>query len=318
VVGGTGRSFSDVLHESTRTMLRSWKLGRAFGIDVFIHWSFPLILLYVLWEFGHTGPGVTAFVELLFLALFGCVLLHEYGHALMARYFGIRTRDITLYPIGGIARLERMSERPGEELAIALAGPAVNVLIAGVVGLVWWVANGFGPLHLREEIFNLYVGHPSVMLFLERLAWVNVVLVLFNLIPAFPMDGGRAFRAFLALGLGRVQATEVAVFVGAVLAGLGVLLGLAPIFVQQGPHWTLVLLSMFVFFLGQQELAMVRYRESLRHAPPIDVVPAHEFLDLSALPAEANFSGFTWDRRAGAWIEWRNGRPVHACRVEPS
>jgi Zn-dependent protease len=266
-------------------MLRSWKLGRAFGIDVYIHWSFPLILLYVLLTFWNAGLDVVIFTELVFLTLFGCVLLHEYGHALMARYFGIRTRDITLYPIGGIARLERMSERPAEELAIALAGPAVNVLIAGVLGVVLAVASRVVGLPSQQEVFDLQAGHPGVMVFLSRLVWMNIGLVVFNLIPAFPMDGGRAFRALLALGLGRLRATEIAVVVGAMLAGLGVLLGLAPLFSAQEPHYMLVLLSMFVFFLGQQELAMVRYRASFAHAEPVDVVPAHEFLDISALPA---------------------------------
>ena len=172
-------------------MSLSWKLGRIAGIDVFLHPTFLLLLLL---------PGVAERLPLL-LATFGCVLLHELGHALAARRFGIGTSDITLYPIGGVARLTRMPRAPGVELLIALAGPAVNLAIA--VGL-YPLARGGGE-------------------FLADLLAVNLVLALFNLIPAFPMDGGRVLRALLGGWIGRARATSFAAAVGRTLAvGFGV------------------------------------------------------------------------------------------------
>lgn len=171
-------------------MSLSWKLGRIAGIDVFLHPTFLLLLLL---------PGVAEHLPLV-LAAFGCVLLHEFGHALTARRFGIGTADITLYPIGGVARLTRMPRAPGVELAIALAGPAVNLAIAAALY----------PIASRDG-------------FAGELLAVNLVLALFNLIPAFPMDGGRVLRALLGGGIGRARATSIAAGVGRALAvGFGV------------------------------------------------------------------------------------------------
>ena len=152
----------------------SWKLGRVAGIDLFLHPTFLLILL----------PGMTGGLSAFFIvALFGCVVLHELGHALMARRFGIETLDITLYPIGGVARLQRMPRAPGAELLIALAGPAVNfAIVAGLLGLE---LLGIGGME----------SDSSLGAFLAGLMLVNLILGLFNLIPAFPMDGGRVLRA---------------------------------------------------------------------------------------------------------------------------
>ncbi len=169
----------------------SWSLGRIAGIDVFLHPTFLLLLLL---------PGVIEHLPLV-LATFGCVLLHELGHALAARRFGIGTADITLYPIGGVARLTRMPRAPGVELLIALAGPAVNLAIAAVL---------LPLVHARSG-------------FLAELLLVNLVLALFNLIPAFPMDGGRVLRALLGGWIGRARATSFAAAVGRTLAvGFGV------------------------------------------------------------------------------------------------
>jgi Zn-dependent protease len=178
----------------------SWKLGRIAGIDVFLHPTFFLILLL---------PGVAANLPLV-LALFGCVLLHEYGHALTARKFGIGTVDITLYPIGGVARLVRMPRAPGAELLIALAGPAVNFAIASGL-LAMLSVGGLAVLSDRTQLF-----------FLELIA-INLVLGCFNLIPAFPMDGGRVLRALLSGWIGRGRATTFAASVGKALAvGFGI------------------------------------------------------------------------------------------------
>src|SRR5262245_21692738 len=170
-------------------MFRSWKLGTAFGICIYVHWSFLLLAAYILFSRGTQGGWPLALFSVLFLfAVFGCVVLHELGHALMARAFGIGTRDITLYPIGGVARLERMGEKPWEELCIALAGPAVNAVLAVILFVLGIVLVGTrswaGFLTTPEELTGL-----GGMGFLFDLLAANVVLGLFNLLPAFPMDG---------------------------------------------------------------------------------------------------------------------------------
>lgn len=221
-------------------MNNSWHLGRFAGIDVRIHWTFLLLPVWIYFSNMAAGSGaVAASVAVLFvLAIFGCVVLHEYGHALTARRFGIGTRDITLLPIGGVASLQRMPRNPWQELAIAVAGPAVNVVIA--MGL-------FLGLPLLATLF------PSDMIaFLSKLAWVNVALVVFNMIPAFPMDGGRVLRATLALAMPHAAATRVAVGVGRFAAvGLG-LLGLMT------GNLMLMLIAGFVFLAGGAELAMTQ------------------------------------------------------------
>lgn len=230
-----------------------WKLGRFFGIDVFVHATFLLLIGWVgisHWldhrNWSATLSGV-AFILLLFLF----VIMHEYGHALTARKFGIRTRDITLYPIGGVARLERMPERPIEELWVALAGPAVNVALA--IGLFGWLilTNTYEPLA------GLTVSRGS---FLERLAVVNVTLVLFNLIPAFPMDGGRVLRALLAMRMDYVKATQTAASIG---QGLAFLFGLIGLF--SNPF--LLFIAFFVWIGASQEASMVQMKYAISGIP---------------------------------------------------
>jgi len=169
-------------------MLQSWKIGRVSGIDLYLHPTFLMLMIF----FGAMQGGMEA--VLLFSATFGCVLLHELGHALMARRFGIETEDITLYPIGGVARLRRMPKAPGAELLIALAGPAVNLGIVAVLSLA------LGP-------FGALGDGGGMVAFLGSLRDINVVLAVFNLIPAFPRDGGRVLRALLSGAIGRARAT---------------------------------------------------------------------------------------------------------------
>jgi Zn-dependent protease len=228
-------------------MRLSWKMGRVAGIDVYIHATFLLVFLFA----GEFGAGAVRAIEsiLVISAVFACVLLHELGHALMARRFGIGTVDITLYPIGGVARLQRMPRAPGAELLIALAGPAVNFAIAlmvcGLMELAW-----------------LTLGWPwNFDSFLFQLCLINLGLGIFNLIPAFPMDGGRVLRALLSSGLGRVKATQIASTVGQILAVTLVVLAY---------HWTghvsgvHLALAAFVFFAARSEEAQVRYEERRR------------------------------------------------------
>jgi Zn-dependent protease len=226
-------------------MRLSWKLGQVAGIDLFVHATF--LLVFLVFPPVFPGGSLSPLNVLVVFSVFGCVLLHELGHALMARRYGIGTRDITLYPIGGVARLERMPRAPGAELLIALAGPAVNfVLAAALLPILFFVGEGSG-----------FMSIPGV--FLETLLSVNLVLGLFNLIPAFPMDGGRVLRALLSGWLGRVQATVIAARVGQVLA---VCFAVAVLFWTQNPIQ--IALAAFIYFAAQGEEAHVRFEERRR------------------------------------------------------
>ncbi len=233
----------------------SWRIGRIAGIGVYLHATFALLLGWV--ALGHVFAGQTALGvlgALLFtLSVFAVVVLHELGHALMARRFGIRTRDITLLPIGGVARLERLPDSPRQELLVALAGPAVNVALALVLFVALRVLDipALAPLDA--------IGGS----FLARLMWVNVSLAIFNLLPAFPMDGGRVLRAGLAMRLGSLQATRIAARVG---KGMAVLLALAGLFLSP----VLLLIAMFVWFGASRELQAAEQQAAARDAwlPP--------------------------------------------------
>lgn len=219
----------------------AWELGKISGIKIRIHWTFLLIPLYAYYSSLNAGAGAAAAMAsvLFVLSIFGCVLLHELGHAFAARQFGISTRDIVLLPIGGVASLERMPRNPFQELWIAIAGPLVNVVIAIAL---------FTGLH-----FSSVPAHSFASGFLSQLAVVNVVLVVFNLIPAFPMDGGRVFRSILAMFLDYVRATSIAATVGKVCA---ILIGVYGLF---SGNFMLIFLATFVYFAGHSELMQVVY-----------------------------------------------------------
>jgi Zn-dependent protease len=296
-------------------MRTSWKIGSAFGIGIYIHITFLLLPLIILFETGtQAGLGVLALSMGLVLALFGCVVLHELGHALMARYFGIGTRDITLYPIGGVARLEGMGKRSFQELCIALAGPAVNVVIAAVLGFIIIPLVDWAALADAATSIGILSANPLES-FLFGLFGLNVWMVLFNMIPAFPMDGGRVLRSLLAMGLGQMRATEIAVRVGTVFAAIMVLLGLFSREIGFGSPM-LAVVALFVWFAGKQELYGLRMRERLRRAEPIDVLPADDNVEFALTPPqEPDYSGYTWNSRLHAWVLWRNGRAVAAFSV---
>ncbi len=231
----------------------SWKIGRFAGIDVFVHATFFLLIGWVgLSYWLQQGSLAAALSGVLFiLTLFLCVVLHEFGHALTARRFGIQTRDITLLPIGGVARLERMPDEPKQELWVALAGPAVNVVIA--VGLFVILAAAGTPA--LPGAFSLTSGT-----FLERLMLVNISLVVFNLIPAFPMDGGRVLRALLAMRLEYTQATQIAAALG---QGLAFVFGFIGLFTNP----FLLFIALFVWIGAAQESSMVQMRSALGGIP---------------------------------------------------
>jgi len=229
------------------------KLGTFAGIDVFVHTTFLLLIGWIGYSHWLQYGTIAKVAEgiLFILALFLCVVLHEYGHALTARRYGVKTRDITLYPIGGVARLERMPDKPIEELWVALMGPAVNVVIAAVLFAYLFATNSLVPMN------QLTIASGS---FLGRLMAVNVSLVLFNLIPAFPMDGGRVLRALLAMRMDYVRATQVAANIG---QGLAFLLGLIGLF--NNPF--LLFIAFFVWIGASQEASMVQMRNSISGIP---------------------------------------------------
>ena len=231
----------------------SWKIARLWDIDVYIHATFLLILAWVAYSYWVQFERLNAVVGGLafILALFACVVLHEYGHALMARRYGVKTRDITLYPIGGVARLERIPEKPIEELWVAIAGPAVNVVIAIVLAGYLISTGGFQA----SSLFSTTTGA-----FLPRLLAVNLLLVAFNLIPAFPMDGGRVLRAILAMRMDHMRATQIAATIG---QGLAFLFGLFGLFGNP----TLLFIAFFVWIGAEQEASTARIKHALGGIP---------------------------------------------------
>ncbi|MFN8403170.1 MAG: site-2 protease family protein [Anaerolineales bacterium] len=230
-----------------------WKLGRFFGIDVYVHATFLLLIGWVGYSYWLEHGTIAEVINgiLFILALFLCVVLHEYGHALTARKYGIKTRDITLYPIGGVARLERMPDKPIEELWVALMGPAVNVVISGVLFAVLAATGNLTPLT------GLTIASGS---FLMRLMVVNIWLVLFNLIPAFPMDGGRVLRAILAMRMDYVHATQVAASIG---QGIAFIFG----FIGMFSNPFLLFIAFFVYIGASQEASMALMKNSISGIP---------------------------------------------------
>jgi Zn-dependent protease len=231
----------------------AWSIGHLFGIEVRVHATFLILLGWV--ATSHLTAGHGLFVALsgvgYVLAVFASVVLHELGHALTARRFGIVTRDITLLPIGGVARLERMPSKPREELLVAIAGPAVNVLIAVLL---------FGVLLLMGTIEDLtrltLVGGPL----LGKLLLTNLTLAAFNVLPAFPMDGGRVLRALLAMRTSYVRATDVAAAVG---QGVALVFGLVGLFTNP----FLVFVALFVWIGAQAEARLAHVHASLAGIP---------------------------------------------------
>jgi Zn-dependent protease/CBS domain-containing protein len=233
-------------------------LGRWLGIDVYIHITFLLLLAFIGLSQGIAAgsAGVAIGGVLSFAGLFVCVLLHEYGHALAARRYGIATRDITLLPIGGVARLERMPDKPWQEFVVALAGPAVNIVIAGGLLAGLFLRNSW---QLPSELSVTGGG------FIERMLVANVFLVLFNLLPAFPMDGGRVLRSLLAMRMEYARATSIAASIG---KGMAVLFGFVGLFGNP----MLLLIALFVWIGATQEAAAAQMKSSFAGAAVRDAM----------------------------------------------
>jgi Zn-dependent protease len=221
------------------------------GTAVRIHFTFFLLLAVygaLAWRSG--GPQVAVSTVLFIVLLFVCVVLHEFGHVFAARGYGIRTSDVTLLPIGGIASLERMPEKPAQEIVVALAGPAVNLVIAAVL---------IGVLGARFDLTEVTQLEQATSTMTGRVAFANIMLCVFNLIPAFPMDGGRVLRALLAVRMGYTRATRVAASIGQGLAFVFAVLGLLP-----GSSPMLILIAVFIFLAASGEAGYVQAREYTR------------------------------------------------------
>ncbi len=232
----------------------SWSvnIGSIAGTAIRIHVTFLLFLVWIFVAGLATGGVIDAVSSLVFMVLlFGCVLAHEFGHIFTARAFGVATPDVTLLPIGGVARLERIPEKPSEEFLVAIAGPLVNVAIAVVLIAVT-------PTHLSTAHFAA-MESPKVSM-IDRLAEVNLFLAVFNMIPAFPMDGGRVLRALLAIRLGHVRATEIAATIGQWTAfGFG--------FLGLFYNPLLIFIAIFVYLAAASEAQMVSLRAMARDVP---------------------------------------------------
>ncbi len=231
----------------------SFRIARIAGIDVKIHFTFFLLILWIGYSYWVSANEFSVVMDGIFfiLLLFLFVVMHEFGHALTARRFGIKTRDITLLPIGGVAQLERMPREPKQEFWVALAGPAVNLVLA--ILLFGWMIFTKGLVSFSQ----LSLTDGSLI---ERLAIVNLVLLLFNLIPAFPMDGGRVLRAALALRMDYVRATQLAVAFG---QGFALIFGLIGLF--SNPFYLFI--ALFVWIGAGQENSSVQVKETFSGIP---------------------------------------------------
>lgn len=253
-------------------MKRSFRIGTAAGIPLFLHWTFLLIPAYVLISgtfMGRPPFGMLADLTLV-TVIFACVVLHELGHALAARRFGVQTKDIVLMPIGGVARLERMPKRPQEELVVALAGPAVNVAIAAVLLLITVPFIGISGLQNPTSLATDLVGNTIA---------VNVAMIVFNMLPAFPMDGGRVLRALLSIRIGHLKATKIAAGVGQSMA---VLFGLGGLLVFNNPM--LMFIAGFVYLGAAQEAKAAEVESSFEGVRVRDVMMTR----FDAIPAQAS------------------------------
>ncbi|MCB9286192.1 MAG: site-2 protease family protein [Lewinellaceae bacterium] len=302
-------------------MKGAFQIAKFFGIPVQVHWTFMLIFVYVFYE--GMGKSMSwsemGWVMVFVLALFACVVLHEFGHALTARRFGVDTRDIILSPIGGVARLDRLPEQPMHEFLVAIAGPMVNIAIGAVLSFIPLLASeesrqNFVNLFM-QVIYpqsNFFVSDPSpLQYFLFGLVALNIILAIFNLLPAFPMDGGRVLRALLSLRLGRLRATQIAVYIGQLFAVLLVAYGL------WNMHYITALIGLFVFFTAANEYRMVKLDEVLEGHQARDILRrqftklyTHDEVSLALGPLnqgiERNFLVFDeWQNLVGVLPEER-------------
>lgn len=252
-------------------MKNSFRIGTAAGIPLLLHWTFLLVPAYVLITgilMGRPPFGMLADLVLV-TVIFVSVVLHELGHALAARRFGVQTKDIILMPIGGVARLERILRRPNEELIVALAGPAVNVAIAAVLLAISVPVIGLNGLLNPTSLLASLIG---------KTVGVNLAMIFFNMLPAFPMDGGRVLRAVLSIRIGHLRATKMAAAVGQTMA---VLFGLGGVFVFNNPM--LIFIAGFVYLGAAQEARSAEMESSFEGVSVADFMVTR----FDAIPAQA-------------------------------
>lgn len=249
----------------------SFRLFTFAGTEVRVHVTFFLLLLFVASQSFLSGQGMSAALEstLFITTMFACVVLHEFGHVLAARGYGIRTPDITLLPIGGVARLERMPRKPSQEFVVAISGPMVNVIIAAAIWLGLGINGEFNPSY-----DFLKAGH-----FFEKLMVWNIFMVVFNMIPAFPMDGGRVLRAVLAMFMEYSAATRWAASIGQSISIVVVIWML----LTATFHPMLLLIAFFIFMAAGQEASMVTQQEATRNLRVRDAM----LTDFRSLPPDA-------------------------------
>lgn len=240
-------------------MKYSLQLGKIFGIKVQIHWTFLILLGWIVFSNirADSGAEQTLWSVLFILTIFVCVTLHEFGHALAAKRFGIKTRDITLLPIGGLARLESIPEKPKEELIVAIAGPVVNILI---VAALYPLAHFSSDINYIQQLSSITSAN-----FIFNLMFINLWLAVFNLIPAFPMDGGRVLRALLSFKMERHKATAIAARIGQLFAIGFVLLGFFG-----NPF--LIFIGLFIFLGAQAEAEYTQAKSILKGFTVNDVL----------------------------------------------
>jgi Zn-dependent protease/CBS domain-containing protein len=241
----------------------AFKIGRFSGIDVKVHWTFLLLLAFFAFiGYQASGSPVGALTAVVIIvALFFCVLLHEFGHSLVAQRLGIEIHSITLLPIGGVSNLESLPEKPADEVKISVAGPLVSVVLA-----LFFFGVGLLLGAVPRVPTDLFAGFGSVGQFFFYLGYLNAVLAVFNLLPAFPLDGGRILRGLLATRLGAVRATDVSSTIGQVFAAAFFLIGLL------SGDILLSLVAVFIYFGASGEAQMVKQRELTRGLTVSDVM----------------------------------------------
>ncbi len=243
-------------------MGKSWQVGVFWGIPVKVHWSFGLILLFIAYTIATNDNELWQSIAsgLVILAVFICVILHEYGHALTGKKLGIKTQDIIISPIGGVARMEKMPTKPIDEFIITIAGPLVNLVIGLTIGLGFYAFTG----QFSMDIENYNYDEP--LEYLRLLVPINLTLFLFNLIPAFPMDGGRILRSILASRMGYTKATRIASYVGKIFAIGFVVYGIF------NHALVLSLIGLFIFMMAGQEYNHTKLMEVINKVSVGDIM----------------------------------------------
>lgn len=279
-------------------MKGSFKLGKIAGIGLFIHWTFSILLIFIVYINYKAGQNTTQILWSLFfiLSIFVTVLLHELGHALAAKNYNIETKDITLLPIGGLARLDKIPEKPSEELVVAIAGPLVNITLAFFTSLFISIPDN------SQELIVQLTGGINRSNFLLNFFLVNLWLALFNLIPAFPMDGGRVLRALLSFKLKRNVATKIA-------ARIGQFLAMGFIFLGFFTNPFLIIIGVFVIMSAQIEANFTESKYMLKGFKVRDIV-MKQFITIESNETLARAVELLLDSQTKEFLVTENNKPV--------